>query len=370
MLKQKYQFKNYNWVLIGAVLILSGMGVLFINSADSSYTSKQLVGLIFCTGVMLFLSVVNFNFVCGFNRVLYMINIVLLVLVKLVGVSVNGAQRWINLGFTRLQPSELTKIIMIIFVAVYIQEYDNYLFFPAVRDFPSDTTDIDEFPFEKDDLTYLFSVDDAHYFLLEKEPAYLPEGYDFAPVRKLRTKEVHPKYRIFTGITGFQLSNWYKNNRFCGRCGSKTVHSTTERALKCPSCGHVIYPRIVPAVIVGVCNGDEILVTKYRTGFAHYALVAGFTEIGETLEETVQREVMEETGLHVKNIRYYKSQPWGIVDDILAGFYCDVDGDTEIQMDESELKLAEWKKREDIVLQPDDFSLTNEMMLMFKKGKQ
>ena len=112
------------------------------------------------------------------------------------------------------------------------KEYDNYLFFPAVRDFPSDTTDIDEFPFEKDDLTYLFSVDDAHYFLLEKEPAYLPEGYDFAPVRKLRTKEVHPKYRIFTGITGFQLSNWYKNNRFCGRCGSKTVHSTTERALK------------------------------------------------------------------------------------------------------------------------------------------
>lgn len=127
MLKQKYQFKNYNWVLIGAVLILSGMGVLFINSADSSYTSKQLVGLIFCTGVMLFLSVVNFNFVCGFNRVLYMINIVLLVLVKLVGVSVNGAQRWINLGFTRLQPSELTKIIMIIFVAVYIQEHEEDL---------------------------------------------------------------------------------------------------------------------------------------------------------------------------------------------------------------------------------------------------
>ena len=94
MLKQKYQFKNYNWVLIGAVLILSGMGVLFINSADSSYTSKQLVGLIFCTGVMLFLSVVNFNFVCG---------------------------------FTRLHPSELTKIIMIIFVAVYIQEHEEDL---------------------------------------------------------------------------------------------------------------------------------------------------------------------------------------------------------------------------------------------------
>lgn len=253
-------------------------------------------------------------------------------------------------------------------------DYEQYLFFPTVSEFSKEAEDFSkdtkEFPFEEDALTYLFSVDDAHYFLLEKEPEVLPEGYTFSPMRKLRTKEVHPKHRIFAGITGFQLSNWYKNNRFCGRCGSKTVHSVSERALKCPDCGHVIYPRIVPAVIVGVCNGDQILVTKYRTGFAHYALVAGFTEIGETLEETVQREVMEETGLHVKNIRYYKSQPWGIVDDILAGFYCDVDGDTEIHMDESELKLAEWKSREDIILQPDDFSLTNEMMLMFKKGEQ
>ena len=125
----------------------------------------------------------------------------------------------------------------------------------------------------------------------------------------------------------------------------------------------------MPAVIVGICNDDKILVTEYRTGFAHYALVAGFTEIGETLEETVQREVLEETGLRVKNIRYYKSQPWGIVDDILAGFYCDVDGETDIHMDESELKLAEWKTREELELQPDDFSLTNEMMLMFKNGR-
>ena len=94
--------------------------------------------------------------------------------------------------------------------------------------------------------------------------------------------------------------------------------------------------------------------TKYKTGFAHNALVAGFTEIGETMEETVKREVMEETGLKVKNIRYYKSQPWGIASDILLGYYCDVDGDDTITMDESELKYAEWVKREDIVLQPMD----------------
>ena len=79
---------------------------------------------------------------------------------------------------------------------------------------------------------------------------------------------------------------------------------------------------------------------------------------------------MEEVGLKVKNIRYYKSQPWGVVDDILAGYYCDVDGDTQIRMDRTELKEAVWVKREDVTLQPDDFSLTNEMMMMFRDGKE
>ena len=185
----------------------------------------------------------------------------------------------------------------------------------------------------------------------------------------LRNLQIGPKYRTFAAITGLHLYNWYRTNRFCGCCGHKTVHSSTERALKCPSCGHLIYPRIVPAVIVGVKNGDKILLTKYRKGFTPFALIAGFTEIGETLEETVAREVMEEAGIRVKNIQYYKSQPWGVVDDLLAGFYCEVDGDTEIHMDASELKLAEWKSRDEIELQPNDFSLTNEMMRAFKEGK-
>jgi hybrid cluster-associated redox disulfide protein len=90
---------------------------------------------------------------------------------------------------------------------------------------------------------------------------------------------------------------------------------------------------------------------------------------GETLEQAVHREVMEETGLKVRNIRYYKSQPWGIVDDLLVGFFCDVDGDDTIKMDEGELKIAEWRTRSDVELQPDQFSLTNEMMTVFKEGR-
>jgi NAD+ diphosphatase len=147
--------------------------------------------------------------------------------------------------------------------------------------------------------------------------------------------------------------------------------SQTERAIVCPACGRTIYPRIVPAVIVGVTDGDRILMTKYAgRSIPFYALIAGFTEIGETFEETVAREVMEEVGLKVRNIRYYKSQPWAIADDILAGFYCDVDGDTTIRLDTSELKEGVWMKREEVVLQPDDYSLTNEMMLMFKEGRE
>jgi NAD+ diphosphatase len=141
--------------------------------------------------------------------------------------------------------------------------------------------------------------------------------------------------------------------------------------LSCPACGNTVFPRINPAVIVGVTDKNRLLLTKYRgRAYKNYALVAGFTEIGESFEETVAREVFEETGLSVKNIRYYKSQPWGFADDILAGYFCEVDGNTEITMDSGELSVAEWVERDDIHVTFDDTSLTNEMICAFKDGKQ
>ena len=79
---------------------------------------------------------------------------------------------------------------------------------------------------------------------------------------------------------------------------------------------------------------------------------------------------MEETGVRVRNIRYYKSQPWGMAQDLLAGFFCDAEGDGEIRMDENELKYAQWVRRDEIVLQPNALSLTNEMMKVFKEGRE
>ena len=224
---------------------------------------------------------------------------------------------------------------------------------------------VKDFP-ENRGFTYLFSLDDRRFFLLREGNA-IPQGCAFTDVRTLREESSLPGELLYAIFTGKHLSDWYRDTRFCGRCGGVMTHSATERAMQC-ACGYTAYPRIMPAVIVGVKNRDSLLLTKYRTGFRHNALIAGFTEIGETAEETVAREVMEEAGIRVKNITYYKTQPWGIAGDLLIGYYCDLDGDPSITMDKGELKYAAWVKREDIRLQPDEASLTNEMMKMFKNG--
>ena len=214
---------------------------------------------------------------------------------------------------------------------------------------------------------YLFSVDDKRYFLkCGKEYVDIP-GYESFPIRQLRDSTSGKE--LFAAFTGYHLWKWYSDNRYCGVCAHELIPDEKERALRCCKCGNIIYPRINPAVIVGVTNGDSILITRYKRGYAHNALIAGFAEIGETLEQTVEREVMEEAGLKVTNIRYYKSQPWGMAQDLLVGFYCDVSGDTTVKMDNEELKYAQFTKREDIELQPGSASLTNEMMRMFKENK-
>ena len=142
--------------------------------------------------------------------------------------------------------------------------------------------------------------------------------------------------------------------------------------MRCDHCGNTVYPTISPAVIVGVIHGDKILMTKYadkRDG-TRYSLIAGFAEIGEAIEETVRREVMEEVGVKVRNIRYYKSQPWPFSSSLLLGFFCDLDGDERIAMDGTELSEAEWVNREDMHIEDDGISLTYEMMAHFQNNRE
>lgn len=225
---------------------------------------------------------------------------------------------------------------------------------------------------EKGKMVYLFSVDEMRCFYWqipqEQLQTFLHSG--FRLVRRQEFRRLAPKHLAFAAVTACMLDGWYASNRYCGRCGRELVHDDKERMLHCPQCDNRVYPRINPAVIVAVTCGDKLLLTTYKgREYKNYALVAGFTEVGEAFEDTVRREVMEEAGLKVKNIRYYGSQPWAFADNILAGYFCEVDGGCEIRMDVEELASAEFFSRDEIPVEFTDSSLTNEMICAFKKGK-
>jgi NAD+ diphosphatase len=132
----------------------------------------------------------------------------------------------------------------------------------------------------------------------------------------------------------------------------------------------MVYPRIAPAVLAAVFHDGKLLVTKYARGDRNYALVAGFVEIGETAEQCVAREVFEETGLRVKNIHYYDSQPWGFAGNLMLAYTAELDGEDEtIRRDASELAVAEFVAPEELTDISDFNSLTREMIRRFKERR-
>ena len=218
-------------------------------------------------------------------------------------------------------------------------------------------------------IVYMFSIGEEDYFLTDIAADTQIEGFAFHKMFSVRTMQ--PMKDVLAAATAWHLYVWYRDNQFCGRCGSKLAHDTLQRMMRCPKCGNLVFPKIAPAVIIGLTDGDKILMTKYAgREYKRYALIAGFTEIGETAEETVAREVMEEVGLKVKNIRYYKSQPWGFDSNLLLGYFCDLAEKAEIQLEEEELSLAEWVDYKDVPDDPEGLSLTREMMVHFRKSRE
>lgn len=235
--------------------------------------------------------------------------------------------------------------------------------FPRFRDLSDCNPDIYE------NFTYLFSIDEQEFYL--PDCLNIPENSVFSLVNTQFFRGAEPHHLAFAAITGHQLVRWYQSRRFCGHCGAPLRKHEKERMMYCDACKQMEYPKISPAVIIGVTDGNRLLLSKYagRT-YKKYALLAGFMEIGETFEETVQREVMEEVGLKVTNIRYYKSQPWSYSDSVLAGFFCDLEERDDIHIDQEELALAEWFERDDIPIEDESrFSLTQDMICYFKEGQ-
>lgn len=244
---------------------------------------------------------------------------------------------------------------------VLVREEKDKLWYPSFSDFS------EEYPHLIDNAQFLFTVDDISYYLIDQKGLDSSEGWAYVSTNRFRTESKY--WRSFAGVVGWQLNRWYNNHSFCSRCGKPMKRSEKERMLYCESCGLQTYPTISPCVIVAVYDGHRLLLTKYAgRAYTKYALIAGFSEIGESLEQTVCREVKEEVGLKVKNLKFYKSQPWPFTDTILAGFYAELDGEDTITLQEDELSLGVWMNREDIPPEELKISLTGEMIEAFRTG--
>lgn len=159
-----------------------------------------------------------------------------------------------------------------------------------------------------------------------------------------------------------QLLDWQLHHRYCGRCGTPTVMRSGELAMQCAGCGLVAYPRISPAVMVLVRAGERLLLARsphFKPGV--FSALAGFVEPGETLEECAAREVREEVGIEITNLRYFQSQPWPFPNSLMVAFFADHAGGT-LTPDQTEIEAAEWFAVDGLPLLPDPVSISRRLI--------
>lgn len=194
---------------------------------------------------------------------------------------------------------------------------------------------------------------------------------DFAVARASpRTLLQRHAFEDFTAVgRANQLINWYDNHRFCGVCGANTQAHENDRALVCTACNASYYPRINPCVIVLVTKGEQFLLARHKRGNVSYgSCLAGFMEVGETPEETVAREVMEEVGVQVDNIRYIQSQSWPFPSQLMLGFFADYKAG-ELHVDGTEIAEAGWYHKDELPEMPSaGISVAGQLIALFLQG--
>jgi NAD+ diphosphatase len=190
-----------------------------------------------------------------------------------------------------------------------------------------------------------------------------PEGMIFQELRPLLGLLGEDIFSL--AARAFQILHWDRTHQFCGRCGSPTGPKDEERARVCTRCGLVNYPAISPAIIVAVTKGSQILLARsnrFQTGF--YSVLAGFVEYGETFEQCVRREVKEEVGIDVENIRYFASQPWPFPNTLMVGFTADYAGGA-LTVDNVEIADARWFKADNLPLTPRNGTIARRLIDWF-----
>ena len=201
------------------------------------------------------------------------------------------------------------------------------------------------------------------YAVCLPEDAAVGAGYETRGLRELFGR-MEEKLVWVAGRAG-QLVHWHRNHRFCGRCGAPTADHAEERAKRCPACGLLNHPRVSPAIIVAVVRGRRLLLAhSQRFPSKFYSVLAGFAEPGETLEECVQREVFEEVGVRVKNIRYFGSQPWPFPDSLMVAFTAE-HAEGEIRVDPAEITDAGWFAAGELPEIPPPISIARRLINWF-----
>jgi NAD+ diphosphatase len=190
-----------------------------------------------------------------------------------------------------------------------------------------------------------------------------PEGMSFKELRSLYG--VLDEDIFLLAGKALQIVNWDQTHQYCGRCGHKTQTLQDERAKKCPECGFMSYPRLSPAVITSVLKDNKILLSHYAAfkGNMH-TIIAGFVEPGETLEECIKREILEEVGIKVKNIKYFGSQPWPFPNSLMIGFTAEYESG-EISVDRTEISEAGWYDVNSLPELPPKMSIAREIIDWF-----
>lgn len=196
------------------------------------------------------------------------------------------------------------------------------------------------------------------------EAEQAPAGWRFDDLRRLLGQADDVLFAL--AGRAFQVLEWERNHRFCGRCGTPTEpHPQGERARVCPACRQSSYPRINPCVIVAVTRGDEILLARaQRFTRPMFSTLAGFVEAGESAEETLHREVMEEVGVKVGNLRYFGSQSWPFPNNLMLGFHADYAGG-ELSIQEEEIAEAGFYRYDDLPPIPPAGSIAHALIQDF-----
>ena len=187
-----------------------------------------------------------------------------------------------------------------------------------------------------------------------------PEGWRYAGLRSLFFKLPEPLLAIAS--RAFQVVEWDRTHRFCGRCGTPTRDKPNERAKECPACGLTAYPRVSPAMMVLITRGRELLLARApRFPPGMYSALAGFVEPGETIEDCVRREVREEVGLEVTNIRYFDSQSWAFPHSLMIAYSAEYAGG-EITPDKDEIAEARWFAWDAVPELPPSISISRKLI--------